>query len=206
MPAFAERPQRLFQQISLVGIVVIADAQTENRTTAVHKVLGQRRERIIGGNAAIRWTIQGDVALPVAPAPGGRCTGSRGALAQAIPVAWGPGGLEAIVEGEPVLVSPDLARASGLAAFLDQAWTPGSPRAPDGKTYVVPTPAGLLVRGPAGVLVLPGAWASGKALECPTGAQERLLDELSRLGPHAEFVVIDAGSGQNRNNGDRTTN
>jgi hypothetical protein len=89
-----------------------------------------------------------DVALPVVPRLGGRCVGSRGALAHALAVAWGPRGLEAIVEDQPLLVAPDLARASELARFLDQPPTRGAPRSPDGKTYVVPTGAGLVVRGP----------------------------------------------------------
>ncbi|HVC98484.1 MAG TPA: P-loop NTPase [Pirellulales bacterium] len=55
-----------------------------------------------------------------------------------------------------------------------------------------------LVRGPAGILVLPGAWATGHAWECSPSAQEQLLHELSRLGPHADFVILDTGSGQNR--------
>jgi hypothetical protein len=87
-----------------------------------------------------------DVALPVAPPLGNRCAGSRGALARALPIAWGPAGIEAIVEGEPLLVSADLAHASPLAAFLGQPATPGAPRSPDGNTMVVSTGAGLLVR------------------------------------------------------------
>jgi hypothetical protein len=91
-----------------------------------------------------------DVGLPVPPPLAGRCAGSRGAPARAIPIAWGPRGLEAIVEGEPVLIATDLASATPLAAFLDQPAERGSPRSPDGKTYVIPTSAGLLVRGTAG--------------------------------------------------------
>ena len=91
-----------------------------------------------------------DVALPVPPPLAGRCAGSRGAPARAIPIAWGPRGLEAIVEGEPVLIATDLASASQLAAFLDQPAERGSPRSPDGKSYVIPTGAGLLVRGAGG--------------------------------------------------------
>ena len=87
-----------------------------------------------------------DVALPVSPPLGNRCVGSHGAPGHALPVAWGPQGLEAIVEGEPVLVSTDLARASALAMLLDQP-ARGGPRSPDGKTIVVATGAGLLVRG-----------------------------------------------------------
>jgi flagellar biosynthesis protein FlhG len=50
-----------------------------------------------------------------------------------------------------------------------------------------------LTSGPAGVQVLPGAWATGSFAECSPAAQQRLLDELMRLGPHADYVVIDAG-------------
>ncbi|MGH7440116.1 MAG: hypothetical protein ACRENE_30870, partial [Polyangiaceae bacterium] len=63
---------------------------------------------------------------------------------------WGAGGLEAIVEGELVLVAGDLGRASSLATFLDQKVSWGSPRSPGGKTYVVPAGIGLIVRGPGG--------------------------------------------------------
>jgi hypothetical protein len=91
-----------------------------------------------------------DVGLPVAPPLGVRCAGSRGAPAKQLPVAWGPSGLEAIVDGVPVLVAPDLAHASMLATFLGGAATAqGSPRSPDGKTLVVPTSIGLVVRGPS---------------------------------------------------------
>jgi hypothetical protein len=105
-----------------------------------------------------------DVALPIAPSLGDRCLGSRGAPAHALPVAWGPGGLEAIVEGEPVLVVPENARASLLAAPLESVAVRGSPRSPDGKTMVVATSAGLLVRGPSAARLLrstlvDGAWA-----------------------------------------------
>jgi hypothetical protein len=88
-----------------------------------------------------------DVALPVPPPLGDRCAGSRGAPARAFPVAWGPGGLEAVVEGEPVLITPESNRASFLAAPLDSPTRLGAPRSPDGKTLVVATSVGLLVRG-----------------------------------------------------------
>jgi hypothetical protein len=86
------------------------------------------------------------ISLPVMPALGTRCAGSRSNPAKAIPIAWGPGGLEAIVEGQLILVSPDLASASPLANFLDQPRAPGAPRSPDGRAYVFSTEAGLLVR------------------------------------------------------------
>jgi len=88
-----------------------------------------------------------DVALPVAPPLGNRCSGSRGAPARALAVAWGPRGLEAIVEGEPLLVAPDLSRATLLPAPLDSPALLGAPRSPDGRSLVVPTSVGLVVRG-----------------------------------------------------------
>jgi hypothetical protein len=88
-----------------------------------------------------------DVALPVAPPLGARCVGSRGALARTLPIAWGPMGIEAIVEGQLVLISRDLAHAALLATLLGQPAAPGAPRSPDGKTLVVATDAGLLVQG-----------------------------------------------------------
>jgi hypothetical protein len=88
-----------------------------------------------------------EVALPVAPPLGSRCSGARGGSVRASPIAWGPAGLEAIIDGEIVSVSPDLTRASTLAAPLGQPATPGSPRSPDGGALVVATGAGILVRG-----------------------------------------------------------
>lgn len=55
-----------------------------------------------------------------------------------------------------------------------------------------------LARGPAGMQVLPGAWATGKLADCEPAAQQRLLNELTGLGPHVDYVVIDAGSALNR--------
>jgi hypothetical protein len=95
-----------------------------------------------------------DVALPVAPSLGDRCSGSRGAPAHAIAVAWGAGGLEAIVEGQPLLVTPETSRASLLAGFQDSPAVRGAPRSPDGKVLVVATSAGLLVRSAARVRLL----------------------------------------------------
>jgi hypothetical protein len=86
-----------------------------------------------------------DVSLPVSPPLGNRCVGSHGAPGHALPIAWGPQGLEALVEGEPVLVSTDLAHASVLATLLEQP-ARGGPRSPDGKTIVVATGVGLFVR------------------------------------------------------------
>lgn len=90
-----------------------------------------------------------DVTLPVAPPLGDRCSGSRGAPARALPLAWGPKGLEALVEGELLLLVPELRRATPLASPLDSPALLGAPRSPDGKAMVVATSTGLLVRGPA---------------------------------------------------------
>jgi hypothetical protein len=106
-----------------------------------------------------------DVALPV-PAPlSGRCAGSRGAPARVVPIAWGPGGLEALVESDPVLVSNDLNHASALASFLEQPAVPGSPRSPNGKTYVVPTGVGFLVLGAPRTRLLRSAELDGTYAE-----------------------------------------
>jgi hypothetical protein len=87
-----------------------------------------------------------DVALPILPPLGDRCGGSRGAAVQAVPLAWSGVGLEAIVDGEPVLVSPEVGRASKLASIVEQRGSRGAPVSPNGKTAVVPTDSGLLVR------------------------------------------------------------
>jgi hypothetical protein len=97
----------------------------------------------LGGGSDAR-----DIELPIAPPLGGRCAGARGAPAGTVPIAWGPVGLEALVGGDLVVVSTDLSRAAPLDEFLGQPAAPGAPRSPDGKTYVVATGAGLLVRSP----------------------------------------------------------
>jgi hypothetical protein len=98
--------------------------------------------------AALRAIFTGggparEVLLPIAPRLGDRTCAEP---ARAIPVAWGPRGLEAIVDGEPLLFAPDLARATIAAASLDQPWQPGAPRSPSGKVLVVPTSQGVFVR------------------------------------------------------------
>jgi flagellar biosynthesis protein FlhG len=52
----------------------------------------------------------------------------------------------------------------------------------------------VLERGPSGIQVLSGAWASGELAECSAAAQQRFVDEVQGLGPHVEVAVIDAGS------------
>ncbi|HEX3871284.1 MAG TPA: P-loop NTPase [Pirellulales bacterium] len=55
-----------------------------------------------------------------------------------------------------------------------------------------------LERGPAGVLVLPGAWGRAELVDCSETAQQRLLTQLVHLGAHADFVIVDIGSGASR--------
>jgi flagellar biosynthesis protein FlhG len=55
----------------------------------------------------------------------------------------------------------------------------------------------ILQRGPAGIQVLPGAWGARAVTECGPLAQQRLVAELRRLGPHADVIVLDAGSSSN---------
>src|SRR5207237_8917089 len=74
----------------------------------------------------------------------------KGEVVRALPIAWGAAGLEAIVAGEPILIAPDLARASALLNPLEQPPPLGSPRAPGGKALAVPTSFGVGVRGPGG--------------------------------------------------------
>lgn len=52
----------------------------------------------------------------------------------------------------------------------------------------------VLQRGPAGIQVLPGVWGGRTLPQCSPMAQQRLLTELARLGPHADVVLLDAGS------------
>ncbi len=88
-----------------------------------------------------------NIALPVLAPLAPRCASAPRDPAPVIPVAWGPGGLEMLVAGEPVLVPAGSAKASTLFQLLGQPVTPGAPRSPDGATLVVPTSQGIVVRG-----------------------------------------------------------
>jgi flagellar biosynthesis protein FlhG len=55
----------------------------------------------------------------------------------------------------------------------------------------------VLERGPSGIQVLSGDWASGALSDCSAAAQERFVADLKNLTPHADVVVIDAGSSRN---------
>jgi MinD-like ATPase involved in chromosome partitioning or flagellar assembly len=52
----------------------------------------------------------------------------------------------------------------------------------------------VLERGPAGIQAISGAWASGEVSDYSPAAQDKFIAELSHLTPHADVVVLDAGS------------
>jgi flagellar biosynthesis protein FlhG len=53
----------------------------------------------------------------------------------------------------------------------------------------------VLQRGPAGIQIVPGAWAPSRPPENTPVAQQRLIQQLRDLGRHADIVLLDAGSG-----------
>lgn len=52
----------------------------------------------------------------------------------------------------------------------------------------------VLQPGPAGIRVLPGAWASSESTEYTIAAEQRLIADLRGLGRQADIVVADTGS------------
>ena len=55
-----------------------------------------------------------------------------------------------------------------------------------------------LQRGPAGLRVLPAAWALASASQTSTAALQRLIGQLQALGTEVDLIVVDAGNGLNR--------
>lgn len=53
----------------------------------------------------------------------------------------------------------------------------------------------VLMRGPCGLQIVPGVWATGKSNGYSEKAQYRLLRQLRALGRHAEWVLVDVGHG-----------
>jgi flagellar biosynthesis protein FlhG len=53
----------------------------------------------------------------------------------------------------------------------------------------------VLQVGPPGVSVLPGASTAEPVVDCSPSAQQRLLEQLAGLGPFADAIVMDVGSG-----------
>jgi len=87
-----------------------------------------------------------DVVLPVASQLGPGCSMGRRTDIRVVPIAWDQAGLQALVDGVPVLVASNLGGASVLNAFLDGPARRGTPRSPDGSALVVATSSGLVVR------------------------------------------------------------
>lgn len=56
----------------------------------------------------------------------------------------------------------------------------------------------VLQRGPGGIQVLPSSRGLTDPADCTPAAQERLIEQLRSLGPHADYVLIDAGAGAGR--------
>jgi flagellar biosynthesis protein FlhG len=56
----------------------------------------------------------------------------------------------------------------------------------------------VLLRGPIGIQVLPANRTRVEAADCTPQAQDRLLAQLQSLGAHADYVIVDAGSGNGR--------
>ena len=120
-----------------------------------------------------------DVVLPVPPRLGKTCTGGRGEPASAVPLAWGPRGLEAIVAGQPLLIKPDSSQATALTAFTDETPPPGSPRSHATKTMALAMPNGILVRGR-----IPDRWSMVRSPDLEPYADVRrctINDDGSRL-------------------------
>jgi len=86
-----------------------------------------------------------DVALPISPRLGARCTSAKGSPAAVVALAWGTGGLEAIIAGQPILIAGG--RASLAHSPVGQPTAHGSARSPDGKTFAYATSLGVLVQG-----------------------------------------------------------
>ena len=51
--------------------------------------------------------------------------------------------------------------------------------------------------GPAGIQVIPGLWRPGHEPEVSSMALERLMLQITKLGRHADSVVVDVGNGSN---------
>jgi hypothetical protein len=121
-----------------------------------------------------------DVVLPIPPRLGKSCNGGRGESAPTVPIVWGPGGLEAIVAGQPVLIKNDAAQASALSAFSDEIPPPGSPRSHGTKMHAFAMPNGVLVRGKP----LPDRWSLVRSADLEPYADLRgctINDDGSRI-------------------------
>ncbi len=134
----------------------------------------------------------------------GRASAQGGPQAPLVVVSGGKGGVGATTVAGNLAVA--LARQGRRAVFVDADLDHGGHGLlgePSQRGSVRDVLAGrrtvheVLERGPSGVQVLCGQWAAGDFAEYPAAAQQRFINDLKQLGPHAEVVVIDAGSGRN---------
>jgi len=56
----------------------------------------------------------------------------------------------------------------------------------------------VLHPGPDGLQLVCGAWATDDLRECTPGARQRLIEQLQRLRPRVEILVVDGGNGLHR--------
>lgn len=125
----------------------------------------------------------------------------HGPLAPLVVVAGGKGGVGTTTIAANLAVA--LARQGRRAVFVDADLDHGGHAnlaAHRQRGSVADVLAGrktvheVLERGPSGIQVLCGAWASSEVADCSAAAHDRFVTELTHLAPHADVVVIDAGS------------
>ncbi len=56
----------------------------------------------------------------------------------------------------------------------------------------------IMLNGPAGISILPGASGLVDLADSPSGDRERLLNELNQLDEEFDFLILDCGSGVHR--------
>lgn len=126
---------------------------------------------------------------------------ASGPAAPLVVVSGGKGGVGTTTVAANLAVA--LARQGRRAVFVDADLDHGgnnplSPRLEGGSVLDVLHGRcdvhEALQRGPSGIQVLSGAWASGESTEFAAAIQDRFIAELRNLAPHAELVVLDAGS------------
>lgn len=126
-----------------------------------------------------------------------------GALPPTIVVTGGKGGVGATTVA--VNLAAELVHGGRRAVLVDAA-----PHADSAQLLGVEIPRGeslddvlisacsavdALRNGPEGISLLAGRWAAEAAVDRSPRACDRLVDHLQTLGPHADALVIDSGSG-----------
>ncbi len=91
-----------------------------------------------------------DLAVPLELAFAPPCAAPRGEPVEVMPIGWGPAGLELFVAGEPIAFDAALTRAVLPTQLAEQPGARGAARSPDGRSLVIATDLGVIVRGPLG--------------------------------------------------------